>query len=380
VLGLSHQSAALEAGLAQCVFQLAIAAPLFWAGKIVSSETQLRRVLWLIFLANAASASLGVLQAYAPERFLPPEFSALALRLNPAAVEAVTYQGPDGRDIVRPPGLTDLPGGAAVAGMFAGFLGLALSAGATRLWRAVTFGAAGVGLVALYLTQVRSLFLAAVAGVLLLAFVLARQGRGIRSVWIGVTGLAAVVLSFLWAASVGGESISERFLGIAQEGLLAAYQENRGIFLSYTLGELLNQFPFGAGVGRWGMMQTYFGDPANWRARPIYVELQITGWLLDGGIALCLAYVGAIAAAMRFAYRATLWPHPTLSYWAAVVLAIQFMLAALAMTGPAFNTQLGIYFWLVSGVLAGAVDGTSRQLTSPAPGPAQPALCTARLA
>jgi hypothetical protein len=171
-----------------------------------------------------------------------------------------------------------------------------------------------------------------------------------------------VVLAFVWAASVGGESISERFLGLAQEGLFAAYQENRGVFLSYTLGELLDQFPLGAGVGRWGMMQTYFGDPSSWRARPIYVELQLTGWLLDGGIALCLAYIGAIAAAMRFSYRASLWPHPTMSYWSAVVLAMQAMLAALAMTGPAFNTQLGIYFWLITGVLGGAVDATSRDL------------------
>ena len=44
-------------------------------------------------------------------------------------------------------------------------------------------------------------------------------------------------------------------------GVVQSYQENRGIFLTYTLQELLYEYPFGAGIGRWGMMSAYFGEP-----------------------------------------------------------------------------------------------------------------------
>ena len=61
-----------------------------------------------------------------------------------------------------------------------------------------------------------------------------------------------------------------------------------------TVGELLSEFPLGAGVGRWGMMNVYFGNPAAFRAAPIYVEIQLTGWLIDGGIPMWLLYGGAV--------------------------------------------------------------------------------------
>ena len=35
------------------------------------------------------------------------------------------------------------------------------------------------------------------------------------------------------------------------------------------------EFPLGAGLGRWGMMHVYFGDPTLWQAPPIHVEVQL---------------------------------------------------------------------------------------------------------
>src|SRR6185436_3090085 len=117
LLNLLHETAQWMAGGAQIVFQLCITAPVFWMAKGVRNEAQMHRVLWVFFVASAAGAVLGVLQVYFPARFLPPEFTSLGQALNPNLIQSLTYVGANGRDIVRPPGLTDLPGGAAVAGM-----------------------------------------------------------------------------------------------------------------------------------------------------------------------------------------------------------------------------------------------------------------------
>ena len=121
------------------------------------------------------------------------------------------------------------------------------------------------------------------------------------------------------------------------------------------MSELLYEFPFGAGLGRWGMMQVYFGNGVLWQAPPIHVEIQLTGWLLDGGIPLWLLYGGALFMAVRFSYRHAI--DAATKTWqdaAVIVLCLQLILIALCMTGPVFNTQLGIMFWAITGALYGA--------------------------
>jgi hypothetical protein len=133
------------------------------------------------------------------------------------------------------------------------------------------------------------------------------------------------------------------------------FQEQRGLFIQFTLSELLYQFPFGAGLGRWGMMQVYFGDTTMWQAPPIHVEIQLTGWLLDGGIPLWLLYGGALFAAVRFSYRTAVTAiEKTWQDVAVIVLCLQLILISLCLTGPVFNTQLGIMFWSMTGALYGA--------------------------
>ena len=114
-----------QAGLAQIVFQISIAAPMFWVARMVRSPERLARLLWIIFAASFVSAARRCPAGLLPRWFLPPEFSALARSLNPAIVDALSYVGPDGRSIIRPPGLSDLPGGAAVAGLTTVVLGIA---------------------------------------------------------------------------------------------------------------------------------------------------------------------------------------------------------------------------------------------------------------
>ena len=67
VANLLHPTTQFAAGVAQCVFQLMIAAPVFWAWKAVRDETRLLKVIRLVFVLNVLSASVGALQVYLPE-------------------------------------------------------------------------------------------------------------------------------------------------------------------------------------------------------------------------------------------------------------------------------------------------------------------------
>jgi hypothetical protein len=364
LLNLLHETAHLMAGLAQVVFQLCIAAPVFWMPRSVRTEAHIRRLVWIVFASSALGSVLGVLQVYFPERFLPPEFSALALSLNPDMIHALTYVGADGREIVRPPGLSDMPAGAAVAGMMTMILGLSLGLGRGERWvvRVLGFAAAVAGMTALYLTHVRSLTLVAGASVGIFALMRLRQGRTVEGgVTLGV-GLALLVGSYVWALAVGGDAVSDRFSGLANDGVLRVFQDQRGGFIRYTLSEMLYQFPLGAGLGRWGMMHVYFGDPTLWQAPPIHVEVQLTGWLLDGGVPLWLLYGGALFMALHFSYRAAVRAvTPAEQDIATIVLCLQLTIVCLCLTGPVFNTQLGILFWAMTGALFGATTGRSQR-------------------
>jgi hypothetical protein len=275
-------------------------------------------------------------------------------------IHALTYIGADGREIVRPPGLSDMPAGAAVAGMMTMILGLSLGLGRRERWviRAACLTAAVVGMTALYLTHVRSLTLVAAANVGLFAVMRFRQGRTLEGgLTLGV-GLALVVGSYVWALAVGGDAVSDRFSGLANDGVLRVFQDQRGGFIRYTLSELLYEFPLGAGLGRWGMMHVYFGDPTLWQSPPIHVEVQPTGWLLDGGVPLWILYGGALVIALYYSYQAAVRALSLMMQdIATIVLCLQLTIACLCLTGPVFNTQLGILFWAMTGALFGATTG-----------------------
>src|SRR5258708_19111599 len=176
-LELLHPESALTAGLAQCVFQLCIALPLYWGAGMIHSAERLRRLLSIMLLVNGLGAGVGLLQAIYPQTFLPPEFSAGLTRYNPNMLEDLSYVGANGQKIVRPPGLSDLPGSAALAGVFAGVLGLALASEQTlKRWkRMVALACAFMGITVIYLAQVRSLLLVLIGA--LAVFALLRHYR-----------------------------------------------------------------------------------------------------------------------------------------------------------------------------------------------------------
>ncbi len=355
VLMLMHPGTWMMAGVAQIVFQLALAAPIFWAVRVWLTAERLERLIFLVFAAHFFSAGLGLLQVYYPDTFLPPEFSSLGLKLNPEFVHELSYLGTDDRLIVRPPGLSDMPGGAAISGVIAALLafGFSTRANLTVVNRAYYFGAVLVGITVVYLTQVRSVLLMLVICMLAVAFVSLRQGRAIQGGWRAALATGLVIGSFVWAVTLGGDVVSDRYEDMVNSGVVETYQTNRGFFLEYTIRELTYEFPFGAGLGRWGMMSVYFGEP-NWQYESLHAEIQPTGWLYDGGVFMWFVYGGAILAAIRNTYRVAIDPDHPLHELASMALSVQLLIAGLCFTGPAFNTQLGILFWLMTAIVYAA--------------------------
>jgi hypothetical protein len=122
--------------------------------------------------------------------------------------------------------------------------------------------------------------------------------------------------------------------------------------LQHTINNLLPQYPLGAGLGRWGMMNNYFGDNTYLDSQPIWVEIQWTGWLLDGGVPLIIAYVAALYFACITAWQIAInRKFGDFSLWGGLVLAITF-------NYPIFNSQGGMELWLLNGALFVAANNT----------------------
>ncbi len=90
---------------------------------------------------------------------------------------------------------------------------------------------AGVGMTALLLTQVRSLALVAGASVGVFALLRVRQGRAAAGLTSLVFGGGLVAAAFVWAVAVGGQSLSDRFLGLFDDGVVQTFQDERGFVL-----------------------------------------------------------------------------------------------------------------------------------------------------
>ncbi len=358
-LGIVHPESNTYSGLAQIVFQISIAAPAWFAATEPIGKKRLQRFLMLVFLANAASASVGLLQIYFPDRFMPPEFSRAALAANPDLVRSLSFTGANGELFVRPPGLTDLPGGACSGCANTILLGLlmGLQSGVSIPRRAIYMGLAGVGLVTLYLTQVRSMLLMSAVGYAAMCLLLIRQRRVFQSGLMASVGAGLFVGAFLLAVGIGGQSVLERFSGLFTKDAGETIYRSRGVFLEYTFTDLIFKYPFGAGLGRWGMMRMHFISLTPNPSPAIWVEIQATGWLIDGGIPLLATYSLAIAAVMWQLFRLTKPERGgPLAYPAAIVFCLNLFMIGQANAGPSFNSTGGMQFWLCTAVLFAAVS------------------------
>jgi hypothetical protein len=170
---------------------------------------------------------------------------------------------------------------------------------------------------------------------------------------------------------VGGTAITDRVNSLTAENPGEVYQKNRGQFLVYTIDEVLPNYPLGAGPGRWGMMFYYFGDPSNTKNPALWAEIQWTGWIYDGGVALVLLYTLAIALAFRVSYKIALNERSAeLATLAAVVFAYDVGVLAATFDSCFFIGGGGLDFWMLNAMLFNAAYHTMRK---PVPRPAEAA-------
>ena len=344
-------TSSVPGGIAHMAVYFSVMAPLFWAPVFVRTPEHLARLIGILLICSGINSIVGVLQVYDPAHWMPAEFSRVmtdsAVGLGP-----VSYLGPNGQLIVRPPGLFDNPGAVAGPGMFAALLGTIFGLSSLPFWKRVgSFAMAGAGVAAIYLSQVRVSLVVTVVMVGLYGFVLMRQGRVAKATTFTTLAAAMIAGSFLFAVTLGGQSIIDRFLTLFAEDPMSVYYRARGVQLDYTLSELLYQFPFGAGLGRWGMAAGYFGTS---NVPGLWAEIQITGWMIDGGVIMIALYGGAIAVTALSQFRlAGLTNHPRLAACAAVVFAANLGTAAMVISFTPFVAQIGIQYWFLAGALHG---------------------------
>jgi len=195
--------------------------------------------------------------------------------------------------------------------------------------------------------------------------VLVWRGRRIQSIVLAALLAAVLVAGFQWAVSVGGAAVGSRLAAFTQNPE-RVYSQERGRFLIETIEELLPKYPLGAGLGRWGMMNHYFGDNTNLESGVFWVEIQWTGWLLDGGVPLIFAYVAALALTLRATMRIALTRDSSdLWLWGAILFGYDIGALANTFAYPLFIGQSGLEFWLFNALLYAAADSTRGPRSKP---------------
>lgn len=347
----SPYTTSLMGGMAHMMVYFAVMSPLFWAPGFVRTPEHLARLLGILLICSGINSMVGVLQVYDPARWMPAELSRVVTE-GATGLGAVTYVGPNGQIIVRPPGLFDTPGAVAGPGMFAALLGVIFGLSPIATWKRVgSFALAAAGIAAIYLSQVRISLVVTLLMFGIYAATLMLQKRVAKATAFTVLAAGIVVISFIGAVTLGGESVLNRFMTLFADDPLAVYYRARGVQLDITFSQLLFDYPLGAGLGRWGMAGGYFGTPG---LRGIWAEIQITGWMLDGGILMIALYSGAIVAAAASQYRLAMHPqYPRLAVCAGVVFAANLGIATMVFSFTPFVTQIGIQYWFLAGALHG---------------------------
>ena len=273
------------------------------------------------------------------------------------ALAAATYVGANGRAIVRPPGLFDTPGAVCGPGTVAAVLGLIFALQPLVRWqRALALAFSAAGLAAIYLSHVRVNFVITLGMMAVYAILLTAQRRRRQMMTFAALAAAVLVLAFLGSSLLGGEAIANRFATLFAEDPRSLYYQARGQQLSIGFSEMASRYPFGAGLARWGLMNMYFGDPANLDSSPLWAEIQPTAWVIDGGLVFVALYAAALLTVLWQQLRLVRrLPGAEDRAWAAAVIAVNAGTMALVFSFVPFTTQVGLQFWFLEGALHGAV-------------------------
>lgn len=350
----------VPAGAAQCAMYLAILAPLFWVSRLDLNERDFRWLLYILWTFHALSSIVGVLQIYFPD---------LVQFAVSSRIEGNVYEGDNlritlasGLNIYRPSGLTDLPGGAATSGFYALLLGTGIALQARNLiFRLIAVLSIPIGLFCIYLSQIRSTLILSLVCLVIIALVLLQLKRFSQLTVMVCVGVLIMIATTTWAMNIGGEMTSERFLSLINDSPDTVVYQNRGSFLEETVTDIIPKYPLGAGLGRWGMMNSYFGNNYNPLTYPLWAEIQWTGWALDGGIPLIIAYSGALVAVCIGVWRVVNNRSSSLQLWGAIIFAYNIGAIAITFNYPLFLSQTGMEFWLLNTALFVSVQSAHKQ-------------------
>jgi hypothetical protein len=322
---------------------LGVLAPLFWVARLDIGEKTLERLLLILWAFHTASSVVGLLQVYFPGQFQP----ALTTFMHERQVLMIRLAS--GEAVMRPMGLTDTPGGAAGSGLYAALIGIGVFL--TRPFpgaRVLGLLSMTLGMACIYLSQIRSALVMLGFSFLFLIGLLTLSARLPRAVWLLLIGGLVVFAGFEVAFDVAGQSVTDRLATLVQYDPGTVYRTNRGIMIEEAVSELLPQYPLGAGLARWGMMNLYFGSGSA----TIGAEVQWVAWILDGGILLVIAYPAALLGVTLHAIHECLKPSQTgRDAWAAVVAAYDIGALALCFSYVPFMTSVGLELWLLNAVL-----------------------------
>ncbi|HTK74732.1 MAG TPA: hypothetical protein VL371_05695 [Gemmataceae bacterium] len=356
VLSLFHPTTnSLLSAAAQVAMYIAVLAPLFWVPRLDIDERMLRRAMHLIWLFSITSAAVGLLQVYFPGTFEPPVSTVLAKQ--PTYLAGLKIQLASGERVYRPMGLTDIPGGAAGAGMTAVLFGTWIMLSSQKgVLKALAICGVVVGMVCLFLCQVRVLLVMTAISFLILAGVLARRGQVARLSGVATLLGLLVAGSFFWAMVIAPDATLQRLRTLTEDNFTSVYYKNRGHFLEHTFTTLLPMYPFGIGPGRWGMMFAYFGDASNTENGLVHAEIMWTGWLLDGGVPLMAAYAIALIVALIVSLRTATNRRDRGGLWVEAAVLTGYNVGSIAVTFSysLFVSQAGLEFWLFNALLYSA--------------------------
>jgi len=348
------------AAVAAIAMYVAILAPLWWVGALPIDVGLIRRVAMVLWMFHTSSAAVGVLQMYFPGGALEPEPNAIFLARGDAMVEGAKITLAGGQQVFRPMGLTDQPGGAAASGLAAIVFALGIWTVDRRWWLgALCLLSMMCGFFCIYLSQVRSILIMAVVAMLVFAAVLLRRRDYARLGRYVAMAMLVLGASTAWAFYVGGEMTINRLLTLIENDPRAVYYHGRGWALHYTW-DAIPQYPLGAGLGRWGMINHYFGGGGSGASispepEPLWAEIQWTAWLFDGGVPLILTYGLAALVAAWISWRIAIDRRAgDVSLWGAVLCASNVAALAVTFNYPVFMSQGGMEFWLLNACLWGA--------------------------
>ncbi len=365
-----------EAGIAQIALYAAILGPLFWVPALSVDTDAMHRVLLILWGFYALSSVFGVLQVLFPGHFEP----ALAPQFADGSydyLKSLMIRTNNGENVFRPMGLTDTPGGAALGGFYTLLISMALLVTESRTKHRLAFaGSMAAGLAAIGLSQVRSvLVMAALSSTIFLGLLFALKmkvarrprrfathRRQIKLALLVAVVAAVIVIGSVLALSLARKSVSDRFATLFEgQSTSDVYYSNRGYYVTLTL-DMLPKYALGAGLGRWGMTYQYFGDHLNLTSPPEWVEIQWTGWLLDGGIPLVLTYLVALCIALKLALKITFDPgNAQLSVFGALMVAYDVSALADTFDYAFFISQRGLEFWLLNAILFAAARAETRR-------------------